>query len=126
LNQHTFDQLSHDQQDNVLRELHDRGFTYTQLHHLTGLSTSWVRRRVLKLGVTPRPRRGPRPLSVPPHQVAKDYKAGASIEGLAEKYDSYYKQVRQALLDEGVVLRPSTKAKPYSHPQPIDHTPHRR
>jgi hypothetical protein len=117
LNQHTFDQLTHEQQNNVLRELHDRGFTYTQLHHITGLST------------TPHPRRGPRPLSVPPHQVAKDYKAGASIENLAEKYDSYYKQIRDTLLDEEVELRPRYIRAPKTRapdPQPIDHTPHRR
>lgn len=109
MNQLTFTQLTPAQQDSVLLELHGRGYNYTQLHRITGLSVSWIRRRVLNLGVTPHP--GARPLPVPASQIAKEYQAGASIETLAKRYDSYYKQIRNTLLDEGVELRPSTRPK---------------
>lgn len=123
----TFKQLTRDEQDRVLRALYAEGCNYPQLHEQTGLSETWVRRRLINLGVEVR-RRPPaaRPLSVPASQIAEDYNNGDSIQTLAERYDSYYKQIRQTLIDQGVVLRPSTKAHLRApDPQAEDHSPHR-
>jgi hypothetical protein len=104
-----FNQLKFEQQNDVLRQLYAKGFNYRQLHEIVGLSPSWIRRRLIGMHVRVRPRRPPRPLTVPVSQIVAEYNAGASIETLAERHDSYFKQIRQTLLTEGVQLRPSTK-----------------
>jgi|tagenome__1003787_1003787.scaffolds.fasta_scaffold20174890_1 hypothetical protein len=108
----TFDDLTHDQQDDLLAEVYTRGASLTELAQLSGLSYSWLRRRLLKAGVELRSRPAPRESPVPPETLVEEYRAGASILGLAEKHGLYYKRVRELLLREGVELRPSTRGKP--------------
>jgi lambda repressor-like predicted transcriptional regulator len=108
----TFADLTHDQQDNLLAEVYARGASLADLSRLSGLSYSWLRRRLLKSGVELRSRPGPRESPVPSENLVEEYQAGASILALAEKHGLYYKRVRDLLLREGVELRPSTRAKP--------------
>jgi hypothetical protein len=108
----TFADLTHDQQDNLLAEVYARGASLAELARLSGLSHSWLRRRLLKAGVELRSRPGPRESPVPPAKLVEEYRAGASILTLAETHGLYYKRVRELLLGEGVELRPSTRAKP--------------
>jgi hypothetical protein len=75
---------------------------------LTGHSYSWTRRRLVDAGVELRGR-SRRPCPVPVSQLAAEYEKGASIITLVERYDLYYKRVRELLLSHGVTLRPSTK-----------------
>jgi lambda repressor-like predicted transcriptional regulator len=107
-----FADLTHDQQDNLLAEIYTRGASIAELSRLTGLSYSWLRRRLLKAGVELRARPGPRESPVSPDILVGEYQAGASILALAERHGLYYKRVREILLHEGVELRPSTRAKP--------------
>ncbi|MEU0793831.1 helix-turn-helix domain-containing protein [Amycolatopsis sp. NPDC005961] len=108
----TFADLTHDQQDNLLAELYARGASLAELARMSGLSYSWLRRRLLKAGVELRSRAAPRESPVAPGILADEYRAGVSILAIAEKHGLYYKRVRELLLREGVELRPSTRAKP--------------
>jgi hypothetical protein len=107
----TFADLTHEQQDDLLAEVYSRGASLADLARLSGLSYSWLRRRLLKAGVELRSRPGPRESPVPSETLVDEYRAGASILTLAEKHGLYYKRVREILLREGVELRPSTRAK---------------
>ncbi|MFJ7210729.1 helix-turn-helix domain-containing protein [Amycolatopsis sp. NPDC098790] len=107
----TFADLTHDQQDDLLADLYAGGSSLAELARMSGLSYSWLRRRLLKAGVELRSRSRPRESPVPPETLAEEYRAGTSILALAETYGLYYKRVRELLLLEGVELRPSTRAK---------------
>ncbi|MEV6644773.1 helix-turn-helix domain-containing protein [Amycolatopsis sp. NPDC051371] len=107
----TFADLTRDQQDDLLAEVYARGASLAELARLSGLSYSWLRRRLLNAGVELRSRPAPRESPVPAEILVEEYRAGASILTLAEKHGLYYKRVRELLLREGVELRPSTRAK---------------
>jgi hypothetical protein len=106
-----FADLTHEQQNNVLAELYADGASLADLARTTGLSYSWVRRRLRKAGVELRSRQGPRECPVPAEVLIAEYQAGESILAISERHGLYYKRVRELLLQQGVELRPSTRAK---------------
>ncbi|HEY3480582.1 MAG TPA: hypothetical protein VGL02_16935 [Streptomyces sp.] len=79
-----------------------------------GLSATWTYRRLKRAGAdVGHPPLAPLP--VPAAQLAREYVEGASIQGLVERHGGglYYKRVREALIAEGVALRPSTRSPDY-------------
>lgn len=94
--------------DAQLAEIYERGASVKAIADATGLTVSWTYRRLKRAGIdVVRPRRE---CLVSAERLAEEYLAGASISMLAERHGSYYKQVRQLLLEHGVVLRPSTRS----------------
>jgi Mor family transcriptional regulator len=64
-------------------------------------------RAVLEAEGTALRARGPRnPLEGREADLARDYEAGATVRGLAERYDANQRTVRKVLAEQGVTMRP--------------------
>ncbi|ADJ48094.1 hypothetical protein AMES_6269 [Amycolatopsis mediterranei S699] len=100
------------ERDSDLVRAYERGTSIGELAERTGLSYTWMRRRLINAGAELRPRPVAKACPVPIEQLADEYRAGASILQLAKTHGLYYKRVRELLLDHEVPLRPSTRAIP--------------
>lgn len=100
-----FGELAHGQQSHALRTLWAAGKTVRDLEEITGLSETWLYRRLRKLDIDLR-RPPRRPLAVPEQQIVDEYNDGDSIRSLAERHESYYRQIRDVLVENRVPLRP--------------------
>jgi AraC-like DNA-binding protein len=98
--------------DRRLVRAYELGASIDELAKQTGLSYTWMRRRLHNAGAELRRRPTPKACPIPLDQLAQEYRAGASIMQLARTHGLYYKRVRELLLGFGVQLRPSTRAKP--------------
>jgi len=100
-----------DKQEDPWVRAYNLGTSIGELAQQSGLSYTWMRRKLIDAGAEIRRRPKPRRCPVPVDQLAAEYYAGQSIKRLAEAHGLYYKRVRNLLLDHGVQLRPSTRTK---------------
>jgi hypothetical protein len=97
--------------DAVMVECYERGVPVASIAEAAGLSVTWTYRRLKRAGAPVG--RSVRPCPVPVEQLVREYAEGASILTLADRHGLYFKRVRQLLLTQGVVLRPSMKSPDY-------------
>ena len=82
------------------------GHTIEQLAEAHGCSVTTVRSVLGEAGVDLRPR-GPRsPLEGVEDRVAADYRAGATVRELVDRYGANQRTIRKVLADQGVTMRP--------------------